>query len=104
MNAIDLINMRGHQSFLENSINPIEIKIENDTVKKKKKTSKIYTKRLYNLYSLINGKIYQAIDIINLNEINDWEETSRLANVSFQSQLDNIQTQHFANNFVKKRW
>ena len=37
MNAIDLINMRGHQSFLENSINPIEIKIENDTVKKKKK-------------------------------------------------------------------
>ena len=33
MNTIDLINIRGHQSVLEKSINPIEIKIENDMVK-----------------------------------------------------------------------
>ena len=33
MNTIDFINIRGKQSFLENSINPIEIKIENNTVK-----------------------------------------------------------------------
>ena len=33
MNTIDFINIRGQQSFLKNSINPIEIKIENNTVK-----------------------------------------------------------------------
>ena len=33
MNTIDFINIIGQQSFLENSINPIEIKIENNTVK-----------------------------------------------------------------------
>ena len=33
MNTIDLINIRGHQSVLEKSINPIEIKTENDMVK-----------------------------------------------------------------------
>ena len=48
MNTTDFINLRGQQFFLENSINPIEIKIENDTVKNmiekyKKKPSKIYT-------------------------------------------------------------
>ena len=34
VNAIDFINIRDEQSFLENNINPIETKIENDTVKK----------------------------------------------------------------------
>ena len=48
MNTTDFINLRGQQFFLENSINLIEIKIENDTVKNmiekyKKKPSKIYT-------------------------------------------------------------
>ena len=42
MNTVDFINIRGQQSFLENSSNPIE----NDTVKnmieKYKKTSTIY--------------------------------------------------------------
>ena len=33
MNTIDFINIRAQQSFLENSINPIEIKIESDSVK-----------------------------------------------------------------------
>ena len=32
-NTIDFYNTRGQQSFLYNSINWIEIKIENDTVK-----------------------------------------------------------------------
>ena len=48
MNTTYFINIRGQQMFLENSINLIEIKIENDTVKNmiekyKKKPSKIYT-------------------------------------------------------------
>ena len=34
MNTVDFINIRGQQSFLENSINPNEIKIETVTVKK----------------------------------------------------------------------
>ena len=33
VNTIDFINIRDGQSFLKNSINPIETKIENDTVK-----------------------------------------------------------------------
>ena len=43
--------------------------------------------------------------VINLNEINGWEKflkTSRWVNVSFQSQLDNSEAQHFANNFETK--
>ena len=43
--------------------------------------------------------------VINLNEINGWEKflkTSSWVNVSFQSQLDNSETQHFANNFETK--
>ena len=43
--------------------------------------------------------------VINLNEINGWEKflkTSRWVNVSFQSRLDNSETQHFANNFETK--
>ena len=34
MNTTDFINIRGQQLFLENSINPIKIKIENKKVKK----------------------------------------------------------------------
>ena len=33
MNTVDFINIRGQQNLLENSINPIEIKIENNTIK-----------------------------------------------------------------------
>ena len=33
MNTVDFINIRGQQNLFENSINPIEIKIENNTVK-----------------------------------------------------------------------
>ena len=35
MNTVDFMNIRGQKMFLENSINLIEIKIENVTVKKK---------------------------------------------------------------------
>ena len=34
MNTVDFMNIRGQKMFLENSINLIEIKIENVTVKK----------------------------------------------------------------------
>ena len=47
MNATNFINIRGQQSFLESSINPVEIKVKNDTVKNMiknyKKNIKIYT-------------------------------------------------------------
>ena len=98
-NTVDFYNTRGQQSFLYNSINWIEIKIENDTVKnmteKYKKnqakftlegllfsssvqndTEKIFitTAGLLDAkFSLIHGKIHQAIGVINLNEIDDWE-------------------------------
>ena len=90
MNTIDFINIRAQQSFLENSINPIEIKIESDSVKDMiekspakftlegllfsssvqndtEKTFFTTTGLLDTKYSLINGKIYQAIGVINLN-------------------------------------
>ena len=57
-------------------------------------------------YSPIHGKIHQAIGVINLNEIDTGKNFSKplggWVNVSFQSQLENSQTQHFANNFVTK--
>ena len=93
MNKIDFINIRAQQSFSENSINPIEIKIENDSVKDiiekcNKKTLKftleglLFSSSVQNdtektlitttglldtKYSLTNGKIYQTIGVINLN-------------------------------------
>ena len=98
-NTVDFYNTRGQQSFLYNSINWIEIKIENDTVKNmiekyKKNQAKFTLEGLLFLssvqndtekffittaglldakFSLIHGKIHQAIGVINLNEIDDWE-------------------------------
>ena len=129
MNTVDFINIRGQQKFLKNSINPIEIKIENNAIKNmidkyKKHLAKftlegllfsssiqnetetffLKTTGLLNAkYSWLNWKIYQSISIINLNEINNWEKilkTSRWVNVSFQPPLGNRQMQHFANNFI----
>ena len=56
-------------------------------------------------YSFIYRKIYQAIGVIKLNEINGRKKNlkiSRWVNASFQSQLVNWQTQHFANSFITK--
>ena len=129
MNTVDFINITGQQKFLKNSINPIEIKIENNTIKNmidkyKKHLAKftlegllfsssiqnetetffLKTTGLLNAkYSWLNWKIYQSISVINLNEINNWEKilkTSRWVNVTFQPQLGNRQMQHFANNFI----
>ena len=50
-------------------------------------------------------KIYQAIGVIKLNEIygrRKFLKISRWVNASFQSQLVNWQTQHFANSFITK--
>ena len=131
MNAKDFINIRSQQSFLENSINPNRNKNRKQYGKKhdwkiQKKPAKftlkgwIFSGSVQNnfkkifitttglldaKYSLINGKIYQAIGVINLNEINGWEKslkTSRWGYVSFQSQLHNSQTQHIASNFATK--
>ena len=50
--------------------------------------------------------MYQVIGVINLNEIEKWDEiknSSRLVNVNFQAQRDNIQTKHFPHEFITKK-
>ena len=56
-------------------------------------------------YGLINRKLYQAIGIINLNEIKNWNEIKkslRWVNVSFQAQGCNRDAKHFSYNFITK--
>ena len=56
-------------------------------------------------YRLINGILYTAFDVTNLNEIINWNEIKKLlrwVNVNFQSQADNDQTKHFFNNYKTK--
>ena len=98
MKVCDFINVRGQQNFEENEINPIGIKIENsktqNMLEKYKKypirvnlkdmlfsssiktdTEKIFVTTLGLLgtkYSLVNGKLYQTVGVINLNQIENW--------------------------------
>lgn len=57
-------------------------------------------------YSLINRKLYQTIVIINLNEINNWNEIKKSSLLSlvvnFQAQGNNRDTKHFSYNFIRK--
>ena len=58
-------------------------------------------------YSLINRKLYQTIVIINLNEINNWNEIKKKSSllslvVNFQAQGNNRDTKHFSYNFIRK--
>lgn len=58
-------------------------------------------------YSLINRKLYQKIVIINLNEINNWNEIKKKSSllslvVNFQAQGNNRDTKHFSYNFIRK--
>ena len=96
MTTIDFISIRGQQNFEDNAeINHIEIKIENDKIQDmfekykknpikftlegllflsaiKNETEKMFvtTNGLIDAkYDLIDGKLYQAIGIINMNEI-----------------------------------
>ena len=132
MEVIDFIIIRGQQSFeAEKTINPIDIKIENDQIqnifdKYKKNTIRFKgegllfssgitndTEKIFLVtngladtkYGLINGIMYQVIGVINLNEIEKWEEiknSSRWVNVNFQAQNDNRQTKHFSYEFLTK--
>ena len=104
MTSIDFISIRGQQNFEDyTEINPAEIKVENDKIqimfkkyKKspvkftlegllfssaiKDKTEKIFitTNGLIDAkYGLINGKLYQTIGVINLNEIINWNEIKK---------------------------
>ena len=108
MTTIDFISIRSQQNFEHDAeINPIEIKIENDTnqnmfekYKKisvkftlegllfssaiKNETEKIFvtTNGLIDAkYGLINGKLYQTIGIINLNEIKNWNEIKKILSI-----------------------
>ena len=56
-------------------------------------------------YDLRNEKLYQTISIINLNEIENWNEikkSSGLVNVNFQVQGDNRDSKRFSYNFITK--
>ena len=104
MTTIDFISIRSQQNFEGDAeINSIEIKIENDKIQKMfekyKKNSvkfslegllfsstiKNETKKIFVTvgglmdakYSLINGKLYQTISVINLNEIRNWSKIKR---------------------------
>ena len=46
-------------------------------------------------YSLINGKLYQTIGVINLNEIKNWNEIKKV-------QGDNRDAKHFSYNLIIK--
>ena len=46
-------------------------------------------------YSLINGKLYQTIALINLNEIKNWNEIKKV-------QGDNRDAKHFSYNLIIK--
>ena len=53
-------------------------------------------------YSLINGELFQTIDVLSLSETENWEEiktSSWWVNVNFQSQTDNRSVKHFSYNF-----
>ena len=53
----------------------------------------------------INGKTYQTIGVINLNEIINWskiQKSSPWVNVNFQAQSDNRDAKHFSYNFLTK--
>ena len=132
MAIIDFISMRGQQNFENDAeIKPVEIKIENDKIqnmleKYLKKSVKYSLEGLLFLsaikdetgeifvtvgglmdgkYDLINGKLYQTIGVINLNEIKNWNEikkSSRWANINFEAQGVNKGAKHFLNNFITK--
>ena len=53
-------------------------------------------------YSLINGELFQTIDVLSLSGTENWEEiktSSWWVNVNFQSQTDNRSVKHFSYNF-----
>ena len=132
MTTIDFISIRGQQNFEDNAeINHIEIKIENDKIQDmfekykknpvkftlagllflsaiKNETEKIFvtTNGLIDAkYDLIDGKLYQAIGIINMNEIknqNEIKKSSQWLNVNFQAQGNNRDAKHFSYNLITK--
>ena len=60
---------------------------------------------IYVKFSLINGKLYQTIGEISLNEIKNWNEikkSPRWVNVNSQAQSDNRDSKHFSENFIPK--
>ena len=54
-------------------------------------------------YGLINDDFKQVIGMINLNQIENWNEikkSSRWINVNFQPKRDNKNVSHFSYNFI----
>ena len=124
---IEMAIIRGHQKFgLYDVLNPIHIQINNDRILNTlKKHRNVYckltpfgilfpsfvandTKQIFVTcralndakIALINGKIYNILGLINLNEINNWEYIkgkSLWVNVNFDraDQINNSQRIYF---------
>ena len=130
MYVVDFVIIRGQQSFdEEKETYPIEINIENDKIQNMfdkfsknierfslegilfsgpviNNTEKIFlqtTSISDAKYGLVNDDFKQVIDMINLKEIEKWDEiitSSRWENTNFQSQKEDRQVKHFAYNFT----
>ena len=123
----------GQQQFEENAeISPIKIKIENEKIElmfqkynkyiiRFKLESLIFSSSIKNntekiflvinglsnaKYSLINGKLFQTVGVINLNKIENWgkiKKSSRWLNVNFHLQTNNRSAKHFSYNFSTRK-
>ena len=132
MKVVDFLNIREQQKFEEEkSLNPIEIRIENNRVqnmlerykknmasfrlegvlfssrtRNKKDEIFLVARRIADAkYSLINNSLYQMIGVVNLKKIEKWDEiktSSRWVKVSFQSHEENRQVRHFSYNLLAK--
>ena len=130
MSVLDFVIIRGQQGFdEEKTVNPIDIKFENNRIQNmldkyarnkvwcalegilfsssvKNDTEKIFleTTRLTDAkYGLINDDFKQVIGVINLNQIENWNDikkSSRWVNVNFQPQRDSKNARHFFYNFI----
>ena len=130
MSVLDFVIIRGQQGFDEEKvINPIEIRVENNRIQNmfdkyarkkvrfalegilfsrsvKNGTEKIFLQSAGltdTKYGLINDGFKQVIGVMNLNQIEIWneiEKSSRRVNVNFQPQRDNKNARHFFYNFI----
>ena len=110
--VVDFISVHGQQQFEGNAETQSKSKLKKNTTNTSLdlnffllKTEKMFlvTNGLPSAkYSLINGELFQTIDVLSLSETENWEEiktSSWWVNVNFQSQTDNRSVKHFSYNF-----
>ena len=130
MSIIDFLIIHGQQGFdEEKAINPTDIRIEDNRIQNmfyKYKRNRVqfslegilFSSSIKNnvekiflqttgisdaRYGLINDDLNQVIGMLNLNQIENWNDikkSSRWVNVNFQSQKDNKNARNFSYNFI----